>query len=220
MILPIGNAIPSTLLQEILKQSEQNLKFADGRNTAGWHARQVKHNHQASQSPELNAIFEKVSKALLAHELVQAAARPRHIVSLLLSRYSKGMSYGTHVDDAMINGARTDLSFTLFLNEPGQYEGGELIIDDPSAERPFKLNAGNMLLYPSNTLHRVKEVSAGERLVIVGWIRSLVRDPGQREVLFDLDRTIAAVRNRQESADLLPLLLKSRSNLMRMWMED
>ena len=130
------------------------------------------------------------------------------------------MSYGSHVDDAMMNGARTDLSFTLFLNEPAEYEGGELIIDDPAAERPFKLSAGSMLLYPSNTLHRVKEVSSGERLVIVGWIRSLIRDPGQREVLFDLDRTIAAIRNKPESAELLPLLLKSRSNLMRMWMED
>lgn len=220
MILPIGNAIPATLLQEIRSQGLKNLTFADGRNTAGWHARKVKHNHQAAQSPALNSVFEQVSKALLAHELVQAAARPRHIVSLIMSRYSQGMSYGTHVDDAMMNGARTDLSFTLFLNEPDQYEGGELVIDDPAAERPFKLSAGSMLLYPSNTLHRVNKVSSGERLVIVGWIRSLVRDPGQREVLFDLDRTIAAIRNRQESSDLLPLLLKSRSNLMRMWMED
>lgn len=220
MILPIGNAIPTALLEDIRSQGLKNLTFADGRNTAGWHARQVKHNHQAAQSPALNAVFEQVSKALLAHELVQAAARPRHIVSLIMSRYSQGMSYGTHVDDAMMNGARTDLSFTLFLNEPEQYEGGELVIDDPAAERPFKLSAGSMLLYPSNTLHRVNKVSSGERLVIVGWIRSLVRDPGQREVLFDLDRTIAAIRNRQESSDLLPLLLKSRSNLMRMWVED
>jgi len=220
MILPIGNAISPALLQEITSKSQQELEFADGRKTAGWHARQVKNNRQASNSPALKAVFEQVSKALLAHELVQAAARPRHIVSLILSRYGKGMSYGSHVDDAMMNGARTDLSFTLFLNEPAEYEGGELIIDDPAAERPFKLSAGSMLLYPSNTLHRVKEVSSGERLVIVGWIRSLIRDPGQREVLFDLDRTIAAIRNKPESAELLPLLLKSRSNLMRMWMED
>lgn len=220
MILPIGNAISSALVQDINTKSQQNLTFTDGRNTAGWHARQVKKNRQASHSPALNAVFDQVSKALMAHELVQAAARPRHIVSLILSRYGQGMSYGSHVDDAMMNGARTDLSFTLFLNDPDQYEGGELIIDEPSAERPFKLSAGSMLLYPSNTLHRVNEVTAGQRLVIVGWIRSLIRDPAQREVLFDLDRSIAALRKKSDASELLPLLLKSRSNLMRMWMED
>ena len=139
----------------------------------------------------------------------------------MLSRYDSGMHYGAHVDDALMSGQRTDLSFTIFLSGTDEYEGGELVIDEPAAERPYKLDAGNMLLYPSSTLHRVEPVSKGSRLVLVGWIRSYVRCPQQREILFDLERAIAHLRPQQEQQrQALELLLKSRSNLLRQWAED
>jgi PKHD-type hydroxylase len=112
------------------------------------------------------------------------------------------------------------LSFTLFLSPPEDYEGGRLVIDEPAGERAFALEAGGLLLYPSTSLHRVEPVTRGSRQVIVGWIRSLVRSPEAREILFDLDRVIASLREDKVDGDALELLLKTRSNLLRQWAED
>jgi PKHD-type hydroxylase len=124
-----------------------------------------------------------------------------------------------------MDGQRTDLSFTIFLNPPDAYDGGSLVIDEPGAERAFRMGAGEMLLYPSSRLHRVEPVSRGTRLVLVGWIRSHLRSGEAREILFDMDRTIALLRGKpdalkSELAAELELLLKTRSNLLRMWTED
>lgn len=221
MLLQIAQVLPPVLLGECLSLAETRTRFFDGKSTAGWHARERKNNLQARPDAALQAVFAQVEKTLLAHKLVIAAARPKSIVKLLLSRYEAGMSYGTHVDDAIMRGQRTDLSFTLFLNAPNQYEGGNLVIDEPAGERAFKMDAGAMLLYPSTTLHRVEQVTSGNRIVIVGWIRSLVRDAQEREILFDLERIIASQRAKQTADDsALELLLKTRSNLLRKWAED
>ena len=135
-----------------------------------------------------------MEQALLAHPVFKAVARPKQLVGLLVSRYRPGMEYGLHVDDAMMQGVRTDLSFTLFLSAPEAYEGGELVIEGNDAENAIKLPAGSAVVYPTTSLHRVAPVTAGERLVVVGWVRSLIRRADQREILFDLDAAVAEMR--------------------------
>ena len=220
MLIQIAQALPSTLLAECQAMAADEQRFKEGRLTAGWHARERKHNLQARGEPSVDALLGRVSAALTSHSLLQAAARPRNFVRIMISRYDTGMHYGTHVDDALMDGQRTDLSFTLFLSAPEEYEGGRLVIDEPAGERAFALEAGGLLLYPSTSLHRVEPVTKGSRQVIVGWIRSLVRSPEAREILFDLDRVIAALRADKVAGDALELLLKTRSNLLRQWAED
>lgn len=225
MLLQIANALPPALLQECQLLGTEDGLFADGRSTAGWHARERKHNLQARAEARVATVLQQVELALLRHELVMAAARPKRVVRLLLSRYDEGMHYGTHVDDALMDGQRTDLSFTVFLSPPDVYDGGSLVIDEPGAERAFRLGAGEMLLYPSSTLHRVEPVTRGTRLVLVGWIRSYLRSGEAREILFDLERAIALLRAKpellkNECAAELELLLKTRSNLLRLWADD
>ncbi|WP_343117195.1 Fe2+-dependent dioxygenase [Ostreiculturibacter nitratireducens] len=193
------------------------LPFEDGRKTAGPLARGVKNNAQAAASPERDAVLAKVEVALRAHPVVQSAARPKAFARLAVSRYAGGQAYGLHVDDALMAGARTDLSFTLFLSDPQSYEGGALVVADRVEERGFKLPPGQAILYPSDTLHRVEPVTTGERLAIVGWITSWVRDPAQREILFDLDAAIAAEADRAGDQAQILRLQRSRSNLLRMW---
>ncbi|MCX7888309.1 MAG: Fe2+-dependent dioxygenase [Rhodobacteraceae bacterium] len=200
-----------------LTEAAEALPYEDGRRTAGALARQVKDNAQAAPSPERDAILAKVEAALRAHPVVQSAARPRGFARLSVSRYAGGQTYGTHVDDALMAGARCDLSFTLFLSDPASYAGGELVIADRIEERAFKLPAGQAILYPSDTLHRVEPVTRGTRLAVVGWITSWVADPARREILFDLDAAIAAEMTRGADPAQVLRLQRSRSNLLRMW---
>ncbi len=130
------------------------------------------------------------------------------------------MAYGWHTDDAMIDGARTDLSFTLFLNDPDTYEGGELIIDSTEGENEIKLPAGHAVLYPATSLHRVNDVTSGIRLVAFGWVRSFVRRHDQREILFDLDLATQTVFKREGKSELFDHLAKTKANLLRLWIED
>ena len=136
---------------------------------------------------------------------------------MLVSRYRAGQSYGLHTDDALMGGLRSDLSFTLFLSPPESYEGGALIVADALEERAFKLPAGALLLYSSTTLHRVEPVSSGMRLCLVGWVQSWLRDPGQREILFDLDGAIAELQAMRAAQSLVGRLARTRSNLLRLW---
>lgn len=194
--------------------------FADGRATAGWHARAVKHNLQARRGGIVDHALAQIERALLAHDVFVAAARPKAIPRLLISRYEPGMTYGTHVDDALMGGTRTDLSFTLFLSDPEGYQGGALVIDDAYGEREVRLPAGELFLYPSTTLHRVVPVTSGVRLAAVGWVRSFVRDPAQRELLFDLDTARQRLFAREGKTAEFDLLSKTSANLLRMWAED
>lgn len=203
-----------------LREAATELDFQDGKATAGKYARSVKNNEQAAASPALDAITEKVKGTLRKNRLFKAAARPRHFVRLLVSRYTPGMEYGLHVDDAIMNGHRTDLSFTLFLSDSGSYSGGGLVIDDALEARTIRLEAGEMVLYPSNTLHRVEPVTEGERLAIVGWVTSWVREPQRREVLFDLEMTASELYEREGKSPNLDRLNKARTNLLRMWADD
>lgn len=203
-----------------LREAAAELDFEDGRKTAGKFARPVKRNEQAAASPARNAITEKVKTTLRQNRLFRAAARPRQFVRLLVSRYTPGMEYGLHVDDAIMDGQRTDLSFTLFLSPADSYSGGGLMIEDALEERTIRLEAGEMVLYPSNTLHRVEPVTEGERLAVVGWVMSWVRDPQRREILFDLEMTASELFERDGKSPTLDRLNKARTNLLRMWADD
>lgn len=200
-----------------LREAAASLSFEDGRASAGRYARSVKHNEQAGDTPAREAIFSKVRDSLGKHPLVQAAARPRGFARLLVSRYVPGMTYGLHVDDAIMAGQRTDLSFTLCLSAAEDYEGGELVLEDSLESRAVHLDAGQMILYPSNTLHQVAPVKTGERLAVVGWITSWVPDPAQREVLFDLEQVTRELHASQGKTPAFDRLLKAKMNLMRMW---
>jgi PKHD-type hydroxylase len=202
-----------------LREAAVALPFEDGRQTAGALARRVKDNHQAAASPARDAVLRKVEAALTRSAAFQSAARPKGFARLIVSRYAGGQAYGTHVDDALIAGARTDLSFTLFLSDPDAYRGGALVIEDRIEDRAFKLPAGEAILYPSDTLHRVEPVAQGTRLAVVGWVTSWVREPGRREILFDLDAAVAAEAARGADAEQLARLTRTRSNLLRLWAE-
>jgi PKHD-type hydroxylase len=220
MIHVIGDVLDAAGLRAAREVMADKAALAPGAKTAGWRARARKNNLQAEDTPAARAVLQRIAKALDANEVFKAAARPKAVVKLLLSRYEPGMAYGTHVDDAVIAGQRTDVSFTLFLADPTTYEGGELVLDLTEGERAFRLPAGHMVVYPSTTLHRVEPVSRGVRLAAVGWVRSLIRAADQRELLFDLDRVVLMLRQGQGGDEALDLVLKTRGNLLRRWLDD
>jgi PKHD-type hydroxylase len=195
--------------------------FADGRATAGFAARLVKNNQQAEGSDRsLEMIRQLVAARILANDVFLSAVRPKALSPVLFSRYEPGMHYGSHVDDALMDGMRTDVAFTLFLCDPESYDGGELTIEGAAGDDVFKLAAGALVAYPATSLHRVADVTRGKRLAAVGWARSFVRDAARRELLFDLDtarRQLFAGAGKSAEFDLIS---KSFANLMRMWADD
>jgi len=196
-------------------------KFIDGRATAGFAARTVKNNTQAAGGDRsIETIRKLAAERILANEVFRLAVRPKALTPLMFSRYEPGMNYGSHVDDALMQGLRTDVSFTLFLSDPGSYDGGELVIESASGEDAIKLAAGSLVAYPTTTLHRVNEVTRGQRLAAVGWARSFIRDAAQRELLFDLDTARRQIFAREGKTAEFDLISKSAANLMRMWVED
>lgn len=205
---------------KLVRQAFEKAQFVDGRETAGWAAKTVKNNLQAKAGdPALDGVRTLVAERLRTHSLFQLAARPRHITPLLFAQYRDTMTYGTHVDDALMQGIRTDISFTLFIDEPETYEGGELVIETSAGENPIKGPAGSVYMYPSNTLHRVDAVTSGTRRVAVGWAQSHVRNSEQREILFDLDTARRTLFDRQGKTAEFDLMSKSVANLLRMWMD-
>jgi len=196
-------------------------EFRDGRETAGWHARLVKANQQVkSGDRQSDKLRKAIAARILDHPLFQIWARPKSLTPLILSRYGPGMAYGSHVDDALMSGLRTDISFTVFLAEPDSYDGGALVIETTSGEDEVKLPPGSMVAYPSTTLHRVEAVTRGERLAAVGWAQSYVRDPLRRELLFDLDTARRQLFEASGKTPPFDLVSKSSANLLRMWADD
>ncbi len=192
--------------------------FEDGKRTAGRTAKRVKSNLQARpDAPEVRGAVKLVQKALLAHPVFRAAALPEKFAKIMFSRYGPGMRYGAHVDDPIIAGTRTDLSFTLFLSEPDSYEGGELVLTKHDGDEAVKLPMGALSLYPSTSLHHVAEVTSGIRLAAVGWVQSRVRLAEHREVLFDLHRALVQLPDTPENQEARLNILKAKSNIMRLW---
>lgn len=207
-------------LQNLIDQAE----FLDGKLTAGTFARSVKHNQQLDSSTEISKrIRQLIHQAVEENLLFRSLAQPRVIRPCLINRYGPGMSYGWHVDNALMGQGkafnRSDLSFTLFLTDPGAYSGGELVLDTDEGERSLKLAAGSMVLYPSTYLHRVAEVTAGQRLAAVSWVQSLVRHSEQRQLLFELDTVRRSLFEKYGKTEEVDLLSKTHANLLRQWAE-
>jgi PKHD-type hydroxylase len=218
MQIVIGDVLSAADLDSV-RLALNGARFVDGRATAGFAARSVKQNLQAASEPALEATHALVRERILANDVFGLAVRPKAL-SLMFSRYDPGMHYGAHVDDAIMHGMRADVAFTLFVSDPQSYDGGELVLDTAAGEDAIKLPAGALVAYPATSLHRVAEVTRGARLAAVGWVRSFVRDPAQRELLFDLDSARRKLFAQHGSTPEFDLLSKSLANLMRMWAED
>ncbi|MBW4490535.1 MAG: Fe2+-dependent dioxygenase [Trichocoleus desertorum ATA4-8-CV12] len=220
MMLTIPDVLTSEELNSVVSILD-TADFVDGKTTAGWHAKLVKQNTQLkSEASYGQDLKETIQNALKGNTLFQIAVQPKRVHSLLFSRYELGMSYGSHIDNALMGGQeflRSDVSLTLFLNPPSSYGGGELVIENVEGETMFKLEAGSAIIYPSSTLHRVNPVTEGVRLVAVAWVQSLVRDPHEREILFDLDVARRALFDRQGKTTEFDLISKSHANLLRKW---
>jgi PKHD-type hydroxylase len=207
MHIAIANVLSAEETKTV-RAALERARFIEGGTTAGFAARTVKDNRQAAGADRSLEIVRKlVAERILGNELFCLAARPKALSALLFSRYDIGMQYGSHIDDALMDGMRTDVSFTLFLS-------------DASGEETFKLEAGALIAYPATSLHRVGPVTRGARLAAVGWARSFVRDPAQRELLFDLDTARRQLFAREGKSAEFDLISKSFANLLRMWAED
>lgn len=215
MIYQISDLLtPSELT--VVSEACARASFSDGRATAGPGARGVKKNQQAAAG-DVKGALEIVQDRMCKNPLVRAAAIPKAFVRLTVARYEAGMEYGWHTDNALINDQRTDLSFTLGLSSGSDWDGGELVLADGSGERSWKIQPGQLLLYPSTFLHLVEPVTRGVRLVVVGWITSRVRSAAGREVLFDLAQSVRFERERNGKNAQYDRLERVRQNLLRRW---
>ena len=201
-----------------LKQnlSSENIYWEDGKKTAGSLASKVKNNLQLNRNSEIsksNAGF--IVKKLLSNTLIKSFALPKKIHGIMFTKSSKGMKYGRHVDNAFMSSGRADLSFSIFLSKKDSYEGGELVVENINTENKFKLNEGEIVIYPSTYLHSVKQITKGERLVCVGWIESYVKSIEEREYLFDIDAGARGILAKYGRSDELDLIFKSYSNILR-----
>jgi PKHD-type hydroxylase len=220
MIAIFDQIIAPEAVREI-RAAFDRIAFRDGRASAGAQASLVKDNLQAvPDDPVAEPIRRAIGDAIFRHPEFRLAARPKKLSPIMLSRYQPGMSYGAHVDHPISGGdMRRDVSFTLFLSEPDACEGGALVLEDGAGERNIKLPAGSMVIYPSTTLHRVEEVTRGERLAAVGWAQSMVRDPRKREILYDLNVARLDLFEQYGKSKNSDLLAKAAANLLQMWAE-
>lgn len=224
MLICIENLIDKETLTRLQSWMSEAV-FEDGRATAGGNAAKVKNNEQVSSDPDnkdpkLKEMQDLVAGLLWDNGLFVAAAQPKEILSPLFSRYTAGKGYGLHMDNALMGEMRIDLSLTLFLSDPADYDGGELVVYFPTGERSLKLPAGHAVLYPTTALHRVAEVTKGQRLVAVTWIRSLVRDAAKREILFDLKTAHHRLADQLGKTPEIDMISKTHTNLLRRWVED
>ncbi|MDM4769282.1 Fe2+-dependent dioxygenase [Solimonas sp. SE-A11] len=221
--------IPGVLTAEQVEQCRAALEQADwvdGRVTAGHQSGRVKNNQQLSEDhPVARQWGDLISQTLARNMLFRSAALPAKIYPPLFNRYSGGGNFGVHVDNAVrdVRGTphrvRTDISATLFLVEPGEYDGGELVVEDTYGAQSIKFAAGDMVLYPGTSLHRVNPVTRGTRLASFFWIQSLVREDSQRSLLFDMDTAIQRLAVNVPDHPSVTQLTGVYHNLLRRWVE-
>ena len=210
------------LINEELETINKNLKnqkdpWEDGKKTAGSYASKVKNNLQLNRNSELSKKYaELIKRKILSNQLIKSFALPKLIHGIMFTKSQKDMHYGRHVDNPFMSSGRSDLSFTISLTHQDSYEGGELLIETINSENKFKLNAGEIIIYPSTYLHSVEEIKNGERIVCVGWIESYVKSIEEREYLFDLDAGAKGLLAKHGRSDELDLIFKSYSNLLRL----
>ncbi|MBJ6762261.1 Fe2+-dependent dioxygenase [Myxococcaceae bacterium JPH2] len=200
--------------------------WEDGRSTAGHQSAQVKRNEQLPEgSREARELGDLVLAGLERSPLFISAVLPQRVFPPLFNRYGPGMTFGSHVDNAIrpVPGTphrvRTDVSATLFLSEPESYDGGELVVEDTYGDHSVKLPAGDLIIYPSSSLHHVTPVTRGVRLASFFWVQSMVRDVSQRALLFDLDTSIIQLNKEVPKSPALVMLTGVYHNLLRQWSE-
>ncbi|KAF1695608.1 Fe2+-dependent dioxygenase [Pseudoxanthomonas jiangsuensis] len=227
MLLHVPQVLDAQELARV-RQALETADWTDGRETVGAQGAQVKRNHQLADASPLKAELGRVVLAALERNpLYFAAALPLRVLPPRFNRYTGGGEYGFHVDGAvMISGSgperlqvRSDVSCTLFLCEPDEYDGGELVISDTYGEHEVKLPAGDMILYPSSSLHRVLPVTRGARLASFFWVQSMVRDDGRRRLLLEMDTAIESLRQSQADPSAVLQLTGVYHNLLRQWAE-
>ena len=195
---------------------KENQGWENGKKTAGSHASKVKNNLQLNRNSDVSKKLSLlIRKKILNDDLIKSFTLPKHIHGITFTKSLKGMRYGSHIDNAYMSSGRADLSFTIFLSEKNQYKGGELLVENLTSETEFKLNEGEIIIYPSTYLHSVKEVLFGERIVCIGWIESYIKSIEEREYLFDLDAGARGLLAKHGRSDELDLIFKSYSNLLR-----
>lgn len=225
MMLHVPGVLSASQVRE-LRHALDAADWVDGRETVGQQGAQVKRNRQLPEhSPVGRELAKSILAALLKNPLFFSAALPLRFVPPLFNRYEGGEHYGLHVDGAVrsvpVSGERlrTDLSCTLFLCQPEDYDGGELEVVDTYGTHEVKLPAGDLILYPSSSLHRVHPVTRGARVCSFFWVQSMVRDDAQRRMLFELDQTILKLRARLGETEETVALTGHYHNLLRMWSE-
>ncbi len=212
MILHIPNVLSKEQLIECRKLLNE-ADWIDGKTTAGSQAVNVKNNFQLHEKDSLTTYLrEIITSSLSSNPLFISSALPSHIISPFFNRYENGGNYGNHVDNAIMydmqkqKSYRTDISCSLFFTDPEEYEGGEIVIEDTFGTHEVKLPAGDLILYPSTSLHRVEPVTSGVRMVSFMWVQSMIRSAWRRSILFELDNTIQSLRLKygetQESINL------------------
>jgi PKHD-type hydroxylase len=223
MLLAIAGVLNGAQLDKI-HESLAAARFVDGRLTAGRAAGRVKNNEELEPDPQIHQRITRIAMSALGHNAdFRNAALPHRMADFIVARYQPGMTYGDHVDDPIMGSGgprfRTDVSMTVFLNPPESYDGGELVIRSAFGDRRVKLAAGDAVVYPSSSVHQVAPVTRGERLVILTWIQSYVRDAARRELLFELNRAREHLLSKDPDAETTKHVDRSYANLLRMWAE-
>ena len=227
MLVPIPKLLSADQVAAMrAKLDADDAPWVDGRTTAGHQGARVKDNRQLDEaSPLARALGDVILGTLERHPLFISAALPQRVYPPMFNRYEGGMQFGNHVDGAvrLLPGTgekiRTDISATLFLAEPDDYDGGELLIEDTYGTHAVKPGAGDLVLYPASSLHRVAPVTRGRRVASFFWVQSMVRDDTQRAILFDLDRSIQHLNARAAEDPALVTLTGVYHNLLRQWTE-
>jgi PKHD-type hydroxylase len=208
-----------------LRAALDGADWTDGRETTGVQGARVKRNEQLPEaSPVRGELARVVLAALARNPQYFAATLPLKTLAPRFNRYRDGGEYGFHVDGAVMHGGdggqvRSDVSCTLFLNDPGEYDGGELVVADTYGEHDVKLPAGDLIVYPSSSLHRVTPVTRGTRIASFFWVQSMVRDDARRALLFEMDAAIERLRTGGADADAVLRLTGVYHNLLRQWAE-
>jgi PKHD-type hydroxylase len=220
MITQLPQVLSSQQVAAIVQLIEHG-NFESGKDTAGWHAKEVKNNLQWQGDEQISEQIEQNLLATLTqHPQFSGAAYAKAMMPFIISKSTLGGGYGDHIDDAlMVNNAvlRTDISCTIFLTPPEEYEGGELVMNFSGIEMAFKLNAGDAIIYPSTTLHRVNPVISGSRKVALTWIESHIPQASQREILFDLDCARKDIMKQNGKTNAFDKITKTHANLLRQW---
>jgi len=198
--------------------------FIDGRTTAGPAVQDVKNNLQLDRdNAEGHAeVDDMITKVLWNNQTVRGAVLPKRMLAPYYAKYTEGMEYGAHVDNPIMGSnppIRTDVSMTIFLDDPESYEGGELVIKSDMGDAAVKLPPGDAIVYPTGAIHAVKKVTKGERRVVVSWMQSMVADPYRRRIVYEMDMVCQSLLVKMPNTEEHRILMRTYGNLLRLWGE-